>query len=257
MTFDFFNSSNLAFGAKITGAFKQLYQLGLAADSNLERVQANAQKVNEILNRNYLVAQPTNGDRPCRTNEIFDLINDIKFRIDTLEYSNQEIKVKVHIFNTNNSRITVAEGSTQLSKGYVFYKMARSNADVYTELQFVKDATEGSGNLLFEYRIDDSNHININGEDVSNLGLIPCDCSQYKDISLGEVITDSSNYTAEDYECICVVGQTNNIEINLNDNLVLKGKGNECVRHHIMYLKPDDKVSGTFSKIIKIKYNQR
>lgn len=255
MTFDFFNTSNLAFGAKLTGAFTQLENLANAAESHLEIVDERSRIIDEYINRNYMVARPTNKERPCRTNEIFTLVDDIKFRIDRLEYTDSKIKVKVHIFTSNNSRITVAEGESELKEGFIFYTMAKSNSAVNTELKFVKDIKEGTGNLLFEYRIDSSNIINIKGSDVANLGLIPKDSSQYTSISKGETIYENE-YTAKDYECVCVVGNENNISIELNGEKILEGKGNRCLRHCIIYLKPDDRVSGTFSKLFTIKYNQ-
>lgn len=255
MTFDFFNTSNLAFGAKLTGAFTQLANLEAAARKHLEIVDERSRIIDEYINRNYAVARPTNKERPCRTNEIFTLINDIKFRIDRLEYTDSKIKVKVHIFTSNNSRITVAEGESELKEGFIFYTMAKSNSAVNTELKFVKDIKEGTGNLLFEYRIDGNDIINIKGSDVANLGLIPKDSSQYTSISKGEVIYEDE-YTAKDYECVCVVGERDNLLVELNDEVIMKGQGKHCIRHCIVYLKPDDKITGTFSKIFKVNYNQ-
>ena len=173
MTFDFFNASNLAFGAKLTGAFTQLENLADAAESNLERVYYNASIMEDYNGRNYLVARPTDGSRPCRTDEIFNLIDDMKYRIETLKYENGKLKVKLRMFTKANSRITVAEGSTSIKKGFAFCKMADSNSKVDREITFVEDAHEGNGDLLFEYRIDNKGIININGYDVANLGLIP------------------------------------------------------------------------------------
>jgi len=256
MTFDFFNASNLAFGAKLTGAFTQLENLADAAESNLERVYYNASIMEDYNGRNYLVARPTDGSRPCRTDEIFNLIDDMKYRIETLKYENGKLKVKLRMFTKANSRITVAEGSTSIKKGFAFCKMAGSNSKVDREITFVEDAHEGNGDLLFEYRIDNKGIININGYDVANLGLIPCDCTQYKSLSKGATATSGGSYTAEEYECLCIVGNPNDISVKLNGTEILKGKGNACTRHCILYVKPEDKVEGTFSRIFKIEYNQ-
>lgn len=259
MTFDFFNASNLAFGAKLTGAFTQLDNLAEAAESNLERVYYNVSIMEDYIGKNYLVAKPTSPNKACRTNEIFDLIDDIKYRLDTIEYKNNKLHIKAHIFNERNSRITVTEGETELKEGYAFYRQAKNNTynpdNPTTEMKFVKEISEGEGELLFQYRIDNSGAININGLDAKVLGMIPFDSTQYSSLSKGETI--SGDYTANDYECLCIVGNKNNISVKLNGTEILRGYGNECVRHCIIYVKPDDKITGTYNRIFKINYNRR
>lgn len=259
MTFDFFNASNLAFGAKLTGAFIQLHQLAEAGEKNLERVKDNVKLLERYTGRNYLVARPTSGDRPCRTNEIFNLIDDIKYRLDVLEYTNNQLHIKAHIFNERNSRITVAEGSTSLKEGYVFYIQAKNNAykEEPMEIVFADDIKKGKGELLFQYRIDDSGAININGLDAGVLGLIPFDSSQYASLTKGEDLQAPDSYTAQDYECLCIVGRVDNISVKLNGDEILRGYGHDCLRHCIIYVKPDDVITGTYSKIFKINYNRR
>ena len=256
MTFDFFNASNLAFGAKLTTAFTQLENLANAAESNLERVKYNASVLEDYNHKNYLVPRPSSGDRPCRTNDLFDLVDDVQNRIDYLYYEGGKLHVKMHIFKKSNSRMTVATGETTLKEGYAFCKLASSNSKYEVPITFSEEANSNKGEILFQYRIDEKGIININGLDVANLGLVPCDCTQYKSLSLGTEVSNGGDYTAENYECLCVVGRTNNISVNLNGITILKGQGDRCVRHTIIYVKPKDTISGTFSKIFRIDYNQ-
>lgn len=79
MTFDFFNTSNLAFGGKLTTAFKQLFNQVEQAQDNIDSVLERQAIYSQYLFKNYIVGQPTNGSNPCRTNEILNLIKDINY----------------------------------------------------------------------------------------------------------------------------------------------------------------------------------
>ena len=79
MSYDFFNTSNLAFGAKITSAFRQLFASTEQARDNIQSVLDRQAIYSDYLFKNYIVGQPTIKTNPCRTNEILNLVKDLGF----------------------------------------------------------------------------------------------------------------------------------------------------------------------------------
>lgn len=254
MTYDFFNTSNLAFGSKLTAAFQSLNDLAKAAEQNLEQVFADQAIYNEYTNKNYQVPRPVDLGSPCRTDEIFDLLNDSDLFINTLEYSSGKVKVKVKLFNRNNNRMTAGIGETTLKEGYCYIKESVSNQNPDRELSFSEDRDSSLGSILFQYRVDSSNVVNIVG-DVSNLRLTPLDIHQYSSLSKGSTVATTGSYTSNSYECVCIIGRKNNIKVRLNGTTVLQGQGADNVRCCILYLKPKDKITGTYNNIFRINYN--
>ena len=90
---------------------------------------------------------------------------------------------------------------------------------------------------------------------VSYLFLIPNDISQYTNISLGERVATIGSYTAQDYECLCIIGKENDLLVKLNGTTILKGQGRNMVRHCIVYAKKGATISGTYSEIYRINYS--
>ena len=254
MPYDFFNTSNLAFGKRLTSTFISLNNLADSAEENLQQIFADQAIFEQYINRNYLVPMPNRADAACRADEIFDLIDE-KNIIKTLEYKSGKLNVEINYFNADTDRMTIAYGSTSIKEGSCYLMQAISNGDPLKELQFYNSDYKGypQGIHLFDYRIDGRNNINITGA-TNNLNIKPFDFSQYKSMSKGSNI--SLPYTAKDYECICVVGKTNNIDIALNGTRICYGKGDHMVRHTILYLKPNDKVTGTYSSAFKVYYNK-
>ena len=255
MSFDFFNTSLLAFGSKLYAAFVTLDALIKEAESNVNQVISDQAIFNEYLNKNYQVPKPTRAQAPCRVDELFDIVNDKPIYIRQIAYSGGKLKVDVGLFNRTNNRITRLKGSTGLKAGYCYYSAESvSNTNPERELYFVDTISKVKGTILFQYRIDSSNVINVVGS-VSNLFLIPNDISQYRNISLGNRVATIGSYTAQDYECLCIIGKENNIEVKLNGTTILKGQGNRCVRHCIVYVKKGSTISGTYSEIYRINYS--
>lgn len=254
MSFDYFNSSSLAFGTKLTAAFNTLERLKKDAQSNIDKVFEDQAIYSEYLNRNYQVPAPSSADSPCRTNEIFDALNDRSFYLRSISYSSRTLTVKACLFNRSNNRITTLEGSTTTKSGYAYYTEAVSNSNTNKTLYFTDSESKITGTQLFQYRIDSSGVINFVGS-VSNMLIIPYDTSQYGSISWGSTLANTGSYTSDGYRCVCIVGQERNIEVKLNSVTILKGQGNTCVRHCIIYLKPKDVISGTYAHIYDIKYN--
>ena len=100
MTFDFFNASDLAFGGKLTSAFKQLFNKCKQAEDNIDSVLEKQAIYSDYFFKNYIVGEPTNATQPCRTNEILNLIKNIN---DKSPYDiAEEIRKKNTIFSNDN-----------------------------------------------------------------------------------------------------------------------------------------------------------
>lgn len=255
MSFDFFNTSYLAFGSKLYAAFVTLENLVKEAENNFAQIKADQAIYDEYLNKNYQVSKPSKGTAPCRVNELFDIVNDKPIYIKRIDYVNNLFTVEIGLFNRSNNRITVLKGSTGAKSGYCYYTSeAVSNKNPNRELKFVESQSQVKGAILFQYRIDSSGVVNISGS-VSNLYLIPSDISQYTNISLGERVATIGSYKAQDYECLCIIGKENDILVKLNGTTILKGQGRNNVRHCIVYVKKGATISGTYSEIYRINYS--
>lgn len=255
MSFDFFNTSYLAFGSKLYAAFVTLENLVKEAEDNLKQVKSDQGIYDEYLNKNYQVPKPATGSAPCRVNELFDIVNDKPVYIRKIQYVNGVLSVDVGLFNRSNNRITRLTGSTGAKSGYCYYSSeAVSNTNPERELKFVDNISKVRGTVLFEYRIDSSDVINIVGS-VSNLFLIPSDISQYTSMSLGKRVATIGSYTTQDYECLCIIGKENDILVKLNGTTILKGQGRNNVRHCIVYAKKGATISGTYAGIYRINYS--
>lgn len=259
MTFDYFNPSNLAFGAKLTTVFTQLNNLADSAEENLSQVFAQQEFLEMYDNKNYPCARPTKSYNPTRSSEFYDLLNDRAIIINKLLYDPEKdlIKCDVTMFDRTTNRITRGKGETELKEGRCYIKKAISNTAPLRELSFFEDPRTDVGIELFGFRLDSNNNLNLTGN-LSNIHLIPFDCTQYKTLSHGVQIAGyNESYVSKDFQCVCVVGNTNNIQVKLNDRVVQQGYGSNNVRYCILYLKPDDIVSGSYSRIFRINYNTK
>lgn len=259
MSFDFFNTSYLAFGSKLTAAFITLNRLAEEAENNIEQVYKDQEIFNQYLNRNYLVPKPNSPDAPCRSDEFFDLMNDKEIYIRKIIYDNNKLEVKLTAFNRTNNRITKLSGSTKIKEGYACYKEAVSNIKHDRTIEFVEKQEDIKGIVLFQYRIDKEGNINLVGS-VANMSLVPFDISQYNGMEKGATLaTNSAKYTSNDYQAVCIVGTLPILQVNLNGKLVMGNTwhlNNQNKRHCILYLKPDDIITGTYDSIFRINYTQ-
>ena len=256
MSFDFFNTSHLAFGSKLTYAFNELEKQLSIAERNIEKISEYLEIVNQYSGRNYRVPQPDSAESPVRTNEIFDLFNDKKASIQYFYYDEgtSTINLKLLLYDQNNNVMTMASGSTTLKEGYCYVKKAITNNSPSKTLSFVENKDSKEGTMLFKYSVGSNNQINIT-EMGSDIQLEQGDECGYSTISKGSNI--SFPYTASGYECICIVGRDNNTEVTLNGRVVAKGGGYNMKRHVILYLKKGDVVSGGgISSGFKINYSK-
>lgn len=243
MSFDFFNTSHLAFGSKLTYAFNELEKQLLIAGRNVDKIVDYLDIINQYAGRNYRVPQPDSAESPVRTNELFDLFNDKTANIQYFyyDYSTNQIKLKILLYDKNNNIITMASGSTSLRNGYCYVKKAITNNSPNKTLSFIENKDSREGTMLFRYSVNGNNQINI-VESSNDIQLEQGDECGYSTIYRGANIPFP--YTASGYECICVVGRDNNTDIYLNGRVIARGGGYNMRRHVILYLKKGDVVGG-------------
>ena len=85
MPFNYFNPSHLAFGSKLTRAFRQLESLTDDVENLIENYSDNLRFFFQYVNRNYRIPFPVSGDSPAQVDQLFDLIND-EINIRELEF---------------------------------------------------------------------------------------------------------------------------------------------------------------------------
>lgn len=256
MSFEFFNTSALAFGSKLTAAFKQLENSSIYAIDNLDRVLSDLDYYQQYIDKNYRVPVPTREGMAVRVNEIYAVIDEIA-EIKKMEYSNNLLSVEVTFFNKTTNRITNAIGSTELKEGYAYVIPAPSNDRLTRNIRFsANDDKKASEILLFAFRVNSEGRIFLKGSLISPLKLYPQDATQYTSLSKGSNLTFP--YTATEDECICVVGKRNNFDLKINGTSEIYGVGGgvyDNINHTVIYLKKGDTVSGTIDFGFKINYN--
>lgn len=253
MTYDFFNTSNLAFGKKLTSAFNSLNELAKSAEDNLEQVFIDLEYFNQYGRKNYRISRPTKANHPCRSNEIFNLINE-RIIFKTLEVNDGELSVELLKFNDATHKVTFGSGITSIKSGKCYLRESISNLTPQQELLFVADEdtdTKIVGEALFSYRIDKNDKLCFR-DDLSILNSTGYDFSQYKSITSGENV--ELPYTANDFECIVVVGKDSELEMKINGKVTAKISGENGRNYAIAYLKPDDKLEGICSEAFKVNY---
>lgn len=120
MTFDFFNTSDLAFGGKLTSAFKQLFNKCKQAEDNIDSVLEKQAVYSDYFFKNYIVGEPTNASNPCRTNEILNIIKNKKGNISVIlnneANGNSVVSVRANIYDFVNNIVTVIQDGFTITK---------------------------------------------------------------------------------------------------------------------------------------------
>lgn len=272
MSFDYFNTSHLAFGAKISKAFLQLNRLLQEGEDNLQDLFQIYEFYAQYIDRNYPAPFPTRPDAPVRAKELYDLLNDGN-TLRSIYLDNEGVlHVTVNLFKRISNRFTIASGSTELKEGFAFCRDSVSNKNYSRDIQFVEEYDDGIGNFLFEFRIDSDNNINIVGDSYNY--YIPSNFDHITTMEKGDVIFTNQNlsmegYTAEDYEAILLVGygypwdggvnpgnndQKSDLHIRVNDKTVVNVTGWLCRQYGIVYLKPGDVLNADCKTAFRIKY---
>lgn len=195
MTFDFFNTSNLAFGGKLTTAFKQLFNQIEQAKDNIDSVLERQAIYAEYLFKNYIVGQPTNGSNPCRTNEILNLVKDINYigDIDITfsgdnENTSDTLVVNANVYDrTLNIVSKISASKTLTTEDWKFTTSlnGRKNGNINTSLRyylFFKPATDNMS-MIVDCRLSEENDIQEGEELLFKIKLSFVGSKIYKTIS--------------------------------------------------------------------------
>lgn len=119
MTFDYFNTSYLAFGDKLKKAFKSLGGLLDNGYKKADSLSAQLSFVGSYLNKNYQVANPNDEDDPCNCETIYKLlrnnpisnINILPYLLNTDESEQLKgIQVSLTFFNPTTDKLCTALG---------------------------------------------------------------------------------------------------------------------------------------------------
>lgn len=276
MTFDYFNTSHLAFGSKISKAFTQLGRLLSEGEDNLEDLFAIYEFYQQYIDRNYPAPFPTRPDAPVRAKELYDLLNDGNTLRSIYLDSEGNLHAAVTLFKRISNRFTVAKGSTELKKGFAFCLDSISNKNYSRDIQFVENYNDGHGNFLFEFRIDANGNLNIVGD--TNKYFIPSNFDHITSLEKGNTVLEDAllsnkkSYTAQDYEAIVCIGYSvwgtapygndggpdpysSVLNVNINGTNVTEIHGYNLKQWTVVYLKPGEVLTGDIKKAFRVKYN--
>lgn len=256
MSFDFFNVSNLAFGSKLTAAFRQLDRLYQEADENIRGILEQQEIFNQYLNRNYQAPVPTKPFNACRSNEVINLVTGQTI-FKSMDYNNGKINIEIIKHFPLLNRICRIYGESELLKGYAFFKLASSNSKPETEIRFSESSTAKSGELLlFEYHVDIPNKMVTVKDTANRLDVYPLDFTQYSGLSWGDLV--SNPYTAENYECVIIKGyqwaDTTSLRVVKNGTAITDTFCWGTRDHITLYLKPGDTIEGVWEEAKKLNY---
>lgn len=81
MPFDFFNAGYLAFGNKLTNAFKNLASLLDVAQANVAEIINIMSTYTKYINKNYKVSTPQSPTEPVQCNQLYNILNNQKAHI--------------------------------------------------------------------------------------------------------------------------------------------------------------------------------
>lgn len=154
MTYDYFNTGKVAFGAKLAKAFNSLNTL---ADTALIRINENIQAANNYnlyVGRNYQVSAPNGAKNPVRVDELFNALKGI-FPIYNIEVDYGYLTMTIYLIDNTEDKITVCTGSTSISEGYCFGSYSNSNSRPLKALRFSESNKKESEDeiLLFKFTL--------------------------------------------------------------------------------------------------------
>lgn len=124
MTFDYFNTSYLAFGDKLKKAFKSLGSLLDNGYKKADSLSTQLSFIGSYLNKNYQVTNPNNEDDPCNCETIYKLLrNNPISNINILPYSlitdeSEELKgiqVSLTFFHPITDKLCTALGYSTIN----------------------------------------------------------------------------------------------------------------------------------------------
>lgn len=130
MTYNYFNTSMLAFGLNLTNAFKSLGRKLDGLNTNLEVVKNSINENAKYDKTNYPVAAPTRVDAAVRSNELYDLLDKVAIVIKNFSLNNDVLTVEANLFEPQRNRLTCLSGNTEVAqpgKYWVLYKPSLDN----------------------------------------------------------------------------------------------------------------------------------
>lgn len=258
MSFEYFNTSHLAFGSKLTRAFRQLEKMCSDAELTIGRYTEDVEYLGEYVNKNYRAPFPMSLSSPVRADEIFDVIND-EIIIKEISYKDNIFVASLNYFNRVNNRFTIGKGSTDLKEGYAFMSDSISNMNPTTEIKFVKSVEQGKGKQLFKFRIDSNNNINIVSHVESIVKFNAGNINHINHIAIGNSL--SLPHTATDYEAVIITSNLidwgNNFDVYINGRLMSSSNGYTHRNYFMAYLNPNDTIDAShYSGAYKVIYNR-
>ena len=177
MTYDFFNTSYLAFGAKITRAFKSLAQLFDNSNANYASIREQLAYIGKFIGRNYAVQTPNEISKPCNCDMIYKVlaknkISNIYITTITDDSNNIDgIHLSLNCINPKTNKPTKLEGDIRELRATVYARLSTRNNNFsgtiyYDSLDTEDDdknynySTNVNGNLIrlftYEYNKDES-----------------------------------------------------------------------------------------------------
>lgn len=226
MSFDFFNTSNLAFGNKLTTAFKQLFNNLQQAEDNITNVLERQSIYNDFVFKNYIVGNPSAPTSPCRSNEILNIVkhadisSPVKLEcIGDNENASDILTINLNIYDTSSNIVTNILGSTNITaddwnindtlsnrksiyyrgvfiEKYVYFTLADSNMNMIVTPEFTnekkktEDLKEGQ-EFLCKIRINPRGQYSlcsVNKRFNFSIG----DFGHYKELAITDLTTQNS-----------------------------------------------------------------
>lgn len=180
MSFDYFNTSYLAFGKNLSNVFRSLYKRLNGIEDNLIEIVNYFEKYKDIKDNNYIVDTPESEDKAVNCKFIYDCLNIEPWKIKNISVNNQILTVQVNILN--NYKIGICSGSTEITDGICYIDtLPTSNKTLGIEIKFIAsdnediDTTLRNKVILFEYIFDENNQLSLRNVD----GRFPIEISNW------------------------------------------------------------------------------
>lgn len=255
VSFDFFNTSNLAFGAKLTRAFEQLNDLLNSAEEHLQMVYGDLIIYGDYLDRNYLVPVPNRPDAACQTNQAFDIINDEATVIKEFKYDTEKevLNVKLMRYNRVTNRMTIGEGTTTIKEGYCYIREAVSNNKPNLPVNFSRKLDASLGDIIYKYKVTENGIVQIDIQDEMMFLLKPSGSEHYTSVSFNKInnpkmpyeIDSPRGFLAVQNAPIITNGENYSayFRVHLNDKEMWAGTLMGSGSYVPMYLRAGDKIT--------------
>lgn len=130
MTYNYFNTSMLAFGLNLTNAFKSLGRKLDTLNTSLEVVKNSINENAKYDKTNYPAATPTRVDAAVRSKELYDLLDKVTIVIKNFSLEDDILTVEANLFEPQRNRLTCISGSTEVTqpgKYWILYKPSLDN----------------------------------------------------------------------------------------------------------------------------------